>query len=170
MKLEYTLRLADFKAGRRLHRRQKLVRRILPYTWPILTFICLIGAFVFSGTSHKELFGQCFAIGFGALVASIGQPILQFFNIRKSYSRLFHSGRTDRRSFVDINDEYIVRRLAEMSELKILWSGVFGFAQDEKITMIYTNKDCFLLIPTQAMTPAQRIELDELVVRHGVRR
>ena len=132
MKLEYTLTLADFKAGRRLHRRQKLGRRIGLYFWPLLTLVCLIGAVLFSGTTHTELFAQSFAIGTGALVASIGQPFLQFFQIRKSYNRLFHPGSTDRRSFVEINEEGIIRKLAGMSELKIMWGGVFGFAQDRK--------------------------------------
>ena len=57
-----------------------------------------------------------------------------------------------------------------MAELKILWSGVYDFAQDEKITMFYTNKDCFLLFPTALMSVEQRTELNDLVARHVVKR
>ena len=170
MKVEYTLTLADFKAARRLHRGQKLSRRVGPYICPILTVVCLVGAIVFSETRRSELFAQCFGLGAGALVCSIGLPIQRFFNIRRSFKRLFPPGQTDRTSSMDIDDDRILRQLYGVSELKVLWTGVFAFAQDKKITMFYTNKDCFLLFPTQIMSSAQRTELKNLVARNMVKK
>jgi hypothetical protein len=166
MKLTYTLTLADFNAAFRLHRRQKRYRRFALYVWPLLTLACLVGFVAFGAARRLDLMGYCLAIGAGALVGSIASPILRIINIRKSYDRLFPSTRTDRSSRVDIDDECIVREIPGMSQLKIPWSGLFGFVQDERITLLYMNKDCFLMVPTQALSPAQRVELDDLVARH----
>ena len=44
-----------------------------------------------------------------------------------------------------------------------------GFAQDEKMTLLYVFKDRFLMFPTAALSPDQRSELGDLVARHVVR-
>jgi hypothetical protein len=170
MKLTYTLTLADLRAAYGLHRRQKLRRRLAIYIWPVLTVISFVGALAFAVTQHTELFSQCIAVFAGSLVGTIAGPILRFINLRKAFRRLQPTGSTDRLSSIAIEDEYILREHQGSSELKLMWSAVFDLVQDEKITMIYTNKDCFLLFPTQTMSPAQRTELSELVARNLVRK
>lgn len=166
MQLKYTLTLADFKAAYRLHRRQEFSRRISIFIWPTLTLLCVIGFVVFSMLQRVNLAGDCLAVGAGAIVVAVGTPILRSVNIRKGYRRLFPPSRTVRSSHLDIDDERIVRENPGVSELKIPWSGLYGFAQDEQVTMLYTNKDCFLIIPTQALSSEQRSELNDLVARH----
>ena len=170
MNLTYKLTLLDFKAAWRLHRRQKFSRRISPYLWPLMTIACLVGAVVFSVTKNMQLLSVCIAVGAGTLTISLVRPILRAWTIRASFKRLFHPKHPDRTSIIDVNDERILRELSGMSELKIPWSGVYSVAGDEKITLIYTNKDCFLMIPTQAMSADQRTELNDLVARNLVKR
>ena len=170
MKLSYILTLADFKAARCLHRRQRLTRQIMRFIWPTLLVVFFIGAIISSGNPHSQLFSQCLALSAGSLVMSIGMPISQFFNVRRSFNRLFPPNQKDRTSTIDIDDERIVRELSEASEFKVLWSAIYDFAEDMHVSLLYTNKDCFLIIPARSMSPAQRTELDRFVARNLVRK
>lgn len=170
MRLEYVLTLQDFKAARALHRRQRLSRRLIPWAGPILLFISSVGFVTASLSKNLELASQTIAVAAGALIVTIGLPISNAFNLRRSFNRLFYAGHKDRKSYIEINDEQIVRKLSDVSELKIPWNGVVDFVQDETATLIYTNKDCFLLIPTKIMSSIQRAELDSLVARHIAKR
>jgi hypothetical protein len=170
MRLEYTLALADFKAARALHRRQKLSRRLIPWTGPILLVISITGLIAGSLMPNLTLASQSFGGILCAIVLTVGMPIQNALGIRRSFNRLFHAGHKDRRSVIEIDDEYIARQLSGMSELKVLWTGVYDFIQDDRVALIYTNKDCFLIIPSQAMSSDQRTELDSFVARHAKRR
>lgn len=166
MKLTYTLTLVDFKAASCLHRRQRFTRQIMYFIWPFLLVASFIGAIVSSGNPQSQLFSLCFALGTGSLVMSIGMPISRFFSVRRSFNRLFPQGQKDRTSIFDINDERIVRILSGTSEFKVLWSAIYDFAEDMHVSLLYTNKDCFLIIPARSMSPAERIELNDFVARH----
>jgi len=170
MKLSYTLTLTDFKAARRLHRRKRFSRQIMHYIWPVLLIAFFAGIIVSSGNSHSQLFSQCFALGTVSLVMSIGMPISRFFSVRKSFNRLFPPGHKDRTSTIDINDERIIRELSGTSEFKVFWSAIYSFAEDAHVSLSYTNKDCFLIIPARSMSPVQRTELNDLVARNLVRK
>ena len=170
MKMSYTLSLADFKAARRLHRRQRFTRQIMHFIWPILLIAFFAGAIISSGKPQSQLFSQCFALGLGSIVMSIGMPISRFFSVRRSFNRLFPSDQKNRTSTIDIDDERIVRGLSGTSEFKVLWSAIYDFAEDAHVSLIYTNKDCFLIIPARSISPDQRTELDEIVARKMVRK
>jgi len=101
---------------------------------------------------------------------SIGMPISRFISVRKSFNRLFPPDQKDRTSTIDLNDERIVRELSGTSEFKVFWSAIYDFAEDVHVSLLYTNKDCFLIIPARSMSPAQRTELNDLVARHIVKR
>jgi hypothetical protein len=168
MILSYTLTLADFKAARTLHRRQRFTRQIIHFIWPVLLVAFFIGAIISSGDPHSELFSQCFALGAASLVMSIGMPISRFFSVRRSFNRLFPPGQKNRTSNIDIDDERIVRELSETSELKLLWSAIYDFVENANVSLLYTNRDCFLIIPVRSMSPDQRTELKDLVARNMV--
>ncbi len=170
MRLEYSLTLADFKAARVLHRRQRFSRRLIPWIGPILLAVSIIGFLLGSLISNLQLASQSLGLAAGAVVFTVGMPISTAFSIRRSYNRLFHAGQKERRSEIELNNEFITRRLTGMSELKVLWTGVYDFVQNDRVTLIYTNKDCFLIIPSHAMSADQRSELDDLVARHIMKR
>jgi len=170
MKLTYELTLSDFKAARRLHRRQRWSRQVMHFIWPFLLVAFFLGAIISSGNPRSQFFSQCLALGAGSLVMSVGMPISRFFGVRRSFNRLFPPGQKDRISIIDIDDERIVRELSGTSEFKVFWSAIYAFAEDANVNLLYTNKDCFLIVPVRSMSPTQRAELNDLVARNGVKR
>jgi hypothetical protein len=140
------------------------------FIWPVLLVAFFVGAIISSGNPQSQLFSQCLALGAGSLVMAIGMPISRFFSARRSFNRLFPPAQKDRTSTIDINDERIVRELAGTSELKVLLNAIYDFAEDVRVSLLYTNKDCFLIIPIRSMSPDQRVELNDLVARHVVKR
>jgi hypothetical protein len=170
MRLEYTLTLKDYKAAFRLHRRRKISRRLISWLGPILLVIGIVGFVTCSVANNTPLAAQAAALTAGSLVFTIGLPVSRSWNIRRSFNRLFPSGQKDRISRIAIDDQGVCRELSGVAELKLLWSGVYDFAQDARITLLYTNKDCFLLWPTELVSAEQRVELDQLVARHVVKR
>jgi hypothetical protein len=170
MRLDYTLTLDDYRAAFRLHRRQKLFRRLYPWLGPILLAVAAAGFVTFSILGNLQLVGDSFALAAGALVMTIGVPVVRYFNVRASFRRLFPPGHSDRTSAITIDEKCVTRELSGVAELKMLWNGIYAFAQNDRITLLYTNKTCFLLFPTKIMNEEQRSELAALVARHVKRR
>jgi hypothetical protein len=174
LKLTYTLTFADYKAALLLHRRQKLIRRItfiiLYCVVPGLAVVGLASVIIFEARGQADLAAE--VIGFDAILIwlSVSLWAARFFNIRKGFKRIFPSTRTERSSSIDIDDERILSAIPGVSEGKFFWNAILAFAQDEKITLLYIDKNRFLLFPTYALTPVQRAELSALVERHIVRR
>lgn len=170
MRLEYELSLQDFKAAFKLHNRQTFGRRFVPWIGPCLLCTSIIAFIVFSIRNDPKLAAQAIAISAGSLVITIGAPISRSLNCRRSFERLLPPERKNRISTIDLNDERIIRTISGVAELKLLWDGIYGFAQNERVTLIYTNKASFLIIPTRDMSPEQRGELDGLFTRHVARK
>jgi hypothetical protein len=174
MQLTYTLTLADYKAALRLHRRQKLTRRASFLFWyvaiPVSSIIALIAAVVLSTTAQTEWFARCLATGVGLLWLSIIMPFLRMITIRQGFRRIFPATATDRTGTIDINDDRIISGMPGISEGKFFWPGILAFAQDEKITLLYIDKNRFLLFPTYLLSPGQRSELSAMVDKHLVRK
>jgi hypothetical protein len=171
MKLNYTLTLADWKAALRLHRCQKLSRRIAEFIWfrfmPIICFLMLAFELIM-GFTQKTFFSQNPP---GLLIVPLVfmlLPVIRSQFVRTQFNQLFSpSART---LSIDIDDERIVCVNPGSSESRFLWHIVLEYAQDEKITMIYIAKLRFLFFPTSAMSVEQRTELNDLVARHVVKR
>jgi hypothetical protein len=104
------------------------------------------------------------------VVIALLVPLLRTYRIRKSYKRLFPPNRSDRNWYIDIDNERILSTVPGIGEGKYLWTGILSFAQDRKITMFYITEVQYLPIPTNALSPEQRTELDELVARNVVRK
>lgn len=168
MYLSYTLSFADWKAALRLNRRKRVARRAGPFLWPFLTILFLVLAMI--SDRNSSVFAQCTALGAGCFVASIASPFMRIYVDRRGFRRLFSPAREDRSCYIDIDDSRILSGLPEVSEEKYLWRAIVGFAQDEKMTLLYLDKDKFLLFPTSALSPAQRNELNDLVARHVVKK
>jgi hypothetical protein len=174
MQLTYTLTLADFEAAQQLHIRQKLGRRIkfiaLYRAIPILTAVLWIVSIVFVISGERKSLEALIPLDAGLPIMAIGLPICRYYNIRKCFKQLFPPTRTDRNSSIDIDDERILSSIPGVGESKLYWTGVLAFAQDEKITLLYISETRFLLLPTAALSPDQRTELNEIVARHVVRK
>jgi len=169
MKLAYTLTLNDYKAAQVLHRRQKFTRQLAVWIWPALTLFGLAAMVAFTITNHSELFADSIALTFGALFITIFMPVARWHAVRRCFKQLFPPTRTDRSSAIDIDDDRILSAVPGVSEGKIFWQGLLQFAQDKKVTMLYTSEMRFIFFPTSVLTLEQREALKEMVERHGVK-
>jgi hypothetical protein len=169
MRLTYTLTLDDYKAAQVLHRKQKFIRQLAVWIWPALALFGLAAMIAFTLTNHSELFADSVAFTVGALFITISMPVVRWYAVRKCFKQLFPPTRTDRSSAIDIDDDRILSAVPGVSEGKIFWQGLLQFAQDNKVTMLYTGQMRFIFFPTSVLTPRQREELTEMVTRHGVK-
>jgi hypothetical protein len=174
MKLSYTLTLADFEAAQQLHIRQKLGRRIkfivLYRAIPILTAALWMASIVFALSGEKKPLEALIPFDAGLPIMAIGLPICRSYNTRKCFKQLFPPTRKDRNSSIDIDENRIFSSVPGVGEGKMFWTGILAFAQDEKITLLYTAETRFLFFPTAALSQEQCAELNDLVMRNIVRR
>jgi len=168
MLLNYTLSFTDWKAALRLNRRKKIIRRFGLFIWPPIAIACFSIAAVSSVNS--QLFAQCIALGVGAIVALIASPFMRIYVDRRGYRRLFSPTCEDRSCYIDMDDERILSVLPGVSEEKYFWNAIVGFAQNKEMTLLYLDKDKFLLFPTYALSTDQRTELNGLVARNMPRK
>ena len=169
MKVEFTITLKDYKNALRLHRRQKLSRRIFAWIWPSLVLVSVVAFTAGAAMDNVALVTHSVAVGAGACAASVAVPILRFLNIRRGYKQMYPPTRTSPLSSIEIDEKEIVEINPGTAEVRLLWNGVLDFVQGEEVTMIYISTHRFFLFPTTAMTVAQRTELNELVARHVVK-
>jgi len=163
MRLEFPLAFADFRAAFRLYRSQSLIGRLNPFIWPILTVLCLGLAIV--SNVKSELFAQAVGIGVASAWLSVGLPIARLVNPFRSYRRIVPKAQSTQRCFAEIDDEHVVFGVDGVFEFRYSWKGIRGFAQNKRITLLFTSKYSFLLFPTNAMTSQQAEELKMIVAR-----
>jgi|GEM_PF-3528590 len=168
MRITYALSFADFRAAQSLHIRQKLIRRVNIFIWPVLAVILLIGMIVFGNSDHQELSAQCLIFGSLSLWFTMLFPIVRYLNARKGFKRFFLSGQTDQQISIDIDNERILSEIPGVGEGKYYWNTIIGFAQDDKVTLLYVYKDRFLVFPTTLLSPAQHAELYDLIAHNRV--
>ncbi len=180
MKLDYTLTLADYKAAQRLHIRQKLSRRINLSSWfigvPILAVLGMVFFIKVGRFMHIDIGGFIhldaifFGLECGLIYFAIYLPIGRSRRMRKNFNQTFSHSPNNRIISIDIDDNCIFSSLPGVCEGKIFWNAIEAFAQDDKITLLYTAENRFLYFPTSVLSPEQRTELNEIVIRHGLRK
>jgi len=174
MKLTYTLTLDDYKASLRLHKRQRLGRRIHFFIFdvviPTMAIAALVGIIAAKSYGQSDLVDGLIVPDAALVIIALLVPLLRAYRIRKSYKQLFPPGRVDRNWYIEVDDERILSSVPGVGEGKYFWTGILAFAQDERITLLYITENQYLPIPTCALSPDQRTELDELVARHVVKR
>jgi hypothetical protein len=174
MKLEYTLTLDDYKAAHALHYKQNLGRRINFLIFyrviPLLAIVLSLTSVGALTQGNKHLFTSLLPVDVGLLWLAIFLPTARFFSLRRCFKQLFPPYRKDHGSHLEITDECIFSGIPGVSEGKIFWPGVFAFAQDKRITLIYTAERRFLFFPTSVLSPGEHTELNDLVARNMVRK
>ncbi len=170
MKFEFTVTLEDYKAALKLHRRPKLSRRIFPWIGPLLFLISLALFAAGSLTSNQGLLVQAIVLAAWSLLVTISFPLLRLVMTRRGYMQMFPPTRLGRTSIIEIDDQRIVEENPGTEEVRLPWTGVMGFTQDDRVTLIYITARRFFLFPTSALSPTQRTELNDLVARHVVKR
>ena len=172
MKLNYTLTLDDYKAAQKLHIHQKLSRRINFLFWyvgiPILAVFGIVFFIKVGRYTHMD--SVFFGLECGLIYLTIYLPIWRFRRFRKNFNQTFSHSHKDRSISIDIDDDCIFSSLPGVCEGKYFWNAIEAFAQDDKITLLYTAENRFLYFPTCVLSPEQRTELNDLVTRYGLRK
>ena len=173
MNLTYVPTIKDYRAGLRLHFRLRLTRRIahLLGLWMLPSFFLLFSApMIYKMLTQPEEYSGVLGwlvIGFAF---SLIVPLRQYYCVNKQFKALFQNSLASREVSVEISNDRILSAIPGMSEGTFYWKAILDFAQDENVTLLYVAENRFLFIPTQAMSPAQRTELDDLVARNLVRK
>ncbi|MGB8028199.1 MAG: YcxB family protein [Terracidiphilus sp.] len=170
MKFEFTVTLEDYKAALRLHRSRKLSRRIFLWIGPSLFLISLILFVAGSFRNNTAILTQAIVLAAWSLLVTIAFPLLRLVMTRRGYKQMFPPTRFGRTSTIEIDDQRIVEENPGTEEVRLPWTGVMGFAQNDRVTLIYINANRFFLFPTSVLSPAQHAELNDLVARHVVKR
>jgi hypothetical protein len=172
MTLEYTITLADCKAAHQLDRYQSPGSRIkfvlLNMVVPLLAVLGLV-IWPFLNITEKTPLsesGTLTLIEILLIYLSIAVPISRNHQTRKGFERLPPTTKAGRGCSIEIDDEGVVSSIPSLAETKFFWSAIVAFAQDEKVTLLYTGKDRFLYFPTRTLSVDQRAELNNLVARH----
>jgi hypothetical protein len=176
MTLEYTITLADFKAAHRLDRHQSPGSRIkivsLNVVIPLLAVLGLVIWPFLNITERTPMSeaGTLTIIEILLVYLSIAVPISRYRQTRKGFERLPPAAKTGRGCSIEFGDEGIVSSIPGLAVAKFFWSAIVSFAQDEKVTLLYTGIDRFIFFPTRALSVDQRAELSDLIAHHVVKR
>jgi hypothetical protein len=166
MKLSYALTLEDYKAAHVLHARQTVGRRVNEFIFylgmQILAAALVLVTFGAAAMGNKHLVSTLVPIDAGVLWLAVCLPVARAVNLRRCFNQLFPPHRTDRTSHLEITEDCIVSGVPGVSEGKIYWPGVFAFAMDARIAMIYLAPRRFIFFPTSILTLEDRSEVIEL--------
>lgn len=171
MKIEFTLTFDIFKAAYALYQRRQLsVRLMFPISIVILA-AGILGAVVVDDKGPYWWLGSLSAgaIG-GGFVGTILLPLFRIYAVRRSFRNFLPKPVSGRILSFEIDDDQIRTLVPGVGLSEIQWSAIYGFAQNEKVTLLYLTKNRFYFFPTTALTPEQRTELNAVVGRHGVKK
>jgi hypothetical protein len=171
MQLTYSLTLTDYQAAQRLHWRQTLSRRAISFfvywllpssIFPLLLLYGRVeGAFLINHTiGYVLLYGFIFGLAGRCLLPFVSKPAM----FKKHFERKFPPGQRD--ALITIVADGVTSVIVGTDSEIIRWDKFVGFAQDDKMALLYIAKNQFLFFPTHSMTASQRTELNDLVARH----
>ena len=171
MRFEYTISLEDYKAALAMRSRQSLSARIshLCLFWLPTMIGTFVGLLIMHFGFHLRYMSVfpwltvLFWIGFICIAAPIQYA---------SYARRVFDKRIparDRTNWTNVDDRGVTSAVVGTKEGVFPWRDISGFAQNEKITLLYLDKRRFLFFPTYALNQSQRAELKDFVARNLVK-
>jgi hypothetical protein len=170
MEFEFKLSLWDYEEAERLHRRQNVGRQarfLLVYrAVPVLSAVglVLLGAY---GSSTPTLPGWL-VLSFVAALLWIG--ILFAFAPRTRISRRVKRDAGAGEIRVCVDDECVLIQNPGVSETKRFWNSFLDVVRNDKVILLYTSKDCFIIFPARNMTAELQAELTATIERSLTRR
>ena len=171
MKIEYRFSFADYKAALRLHAKQTLYGRISPYIYLFVLISSILGAFWVSGHDDLAWLASIFAGGIGG--GTTGVILILFyrpFMIRKSFKQCFPPSIEQRFLTLEFNDEHFVSEISGVGKGDYQWDSILKVVQNEKCILFYIAVKKFIILPPSAISPDQRVELNDLIARHVTNR
>jgi hypothetical protein len=172
MNFSVSITLEDYQEAMKLHRSQKLTRRLCHYLPYFILLFAAAAIFVFlaffdTRQSPPSISESVCAVLFFAM--ALWLPIGRRQIIRKRFGEVYPPGQTDKTVSVDIDDDRVVYSHPGFIEAKYSWSTILDTVQNNKLTLLYVSKNCFLLIPVTLLLAAERSEFNALIARHLAR-
>jgi hypothetical protein len=170
MRFSYTFTVWDYGEALRLHRGQKISRRVshllLYRVIPVLAAAGLMFLNAFSVKAQLQITGLLLSFAIALLWIGIMLALVPYEAVRIGFKRCAPSVQIT----ASVDDECVLIQTPGISEIKTFWNGFVSFAQNDKISLLYFSEDRFLLFPTGAMPSEQRQELVATIERNLVRK
>lgn len=156
----------DYEQAFRLHRSRTLATRIRYFLLyrivPVLAAIGLILLNAFDVKAQRQTAGM--ALGFLIALLWIGVLLLLVPSeeVRRNFKR---KAKSDNIVF-EIDDDKVLIEDLGFSESRMFWRSFISFVKNDKVALLYYSKECFLLIPTEALSSIEKFELCAIVDRN----
>ena len=170
MRFNYVFSIWDYDEALRLHRRQK-ARRLLCFLllYRIVPFLSLTGLVLLGASDIKaHTLPAWILLSFAIALLWIG--ILAAFIPRENARRGFRRSALAGQTTINVDGNGVVIQVPGVRETKMFWAGFVAVAQNDKLLLLYTSKNCFLVFPTSAMALEQRVELSATIDRNLTRK
>jgi hypothetical protein len=170
MKFSYKLSQWDYGEASRLHRHQKVGRRVrFQFIYRVVPVFCVVGLVLLGAYDIKaHTLPAWLLLSFAITLLWLG--ILMAFAPRENVRRAFRRSVTAGQISICVDDEYVLVQVPGVSETKMVWKAFVGIARNDKMILLYTSEDCFLIFPTSAMSMEQQIELNSAIDRNLARK
>lgn len=165
MRFGYSFTVWDYGEALKLHRNQKISRRakfILFYR--IVPVLAVVGL-VFVGAHEPRVKTLGGWLGLSFVIAWLWIGIMLAFAPRDQVRRGFKRGAPAGHATIGVDEEQVLVEVPGINEAKWFWNGLVGAARNEKLLLLYTNENCFLIFPASGMTAEQWKELNAIVDR-----
>jgi YcxB-like protein len=168
MKFRYMVNLEDYKAARRLYRRRKTLLRFARFF--ALWCIPPIGLWLIAWSIHTERIRGHEPPIIGAIVflaVSFFPAFWEYYTTRKSFRLL--SSKMGGGVTIEIDKNGMIAAWDGKKEQTLSWDRIVNFDSDDRIALFYMQKGSFFF-PMRVFDPTQRVELNDLIARHVVKR
>ena len=173
MHCTYTVSLADFKAAQEVAVartwKSRLIFVIFQRLMPVLAvfvFAFLVWGEKLHDTSVSPWLG---GLLFVVIWLGVYCPVSRRIQLGRRY-RDMKNGRADTDPLeFEWNGEEIISRVPGLSEGRIQPAALKGFAEDERVALIYVAKNRFLVLPKRMMLESDWAELRHWLSANGVR-
>jgi len=170
MRFTYSFTVWDYGEALSLHRNQKLSRRVnFALLYRIIPALAVVGL-VLLGVYEPKVKTLGAWVGFSFVIAWLWIGIMLAFAPREHIRRGFKRSAPAGQATGSANGECVLGQVPGISESKWFWNGFVDVAQNDKLLLLYTKKDCFLILPTSVMTAEERMELIALIKRNLARK
>jgi hypothetical protein len=170
MQLSFEITLAEFKSALKLYSRETTGRRIHWFIYDYVIPGVAVAAVAFTLlaylASHSNVDGAFVALDVAIVSVAVLSFILRRSRVRAMFRSLLPPAATSPMRLLAFSEDQILSALEGVGEARYLWTAIMKCVQSDTVILLFISKEQFLLIPQRILSPAQRIELNDLVARH----
>ncbi len=168
MRITYQTTVADHRAAYRMYQSKNIFLRYDQILWPAVAFFFLVVILITDHRSELNKLAQALVIA--PIWFSLGLPLIRRYNAAGTYRAAYGKSPKSPELITEITSDRIVDIAPGQAESIYEWSSVIGFGQNSRITVFYMKTSNLVFFPTSALSPDQRVELDGLISKNGIKR